>query len=222
MNDPRFIPEGDRQLLAVYDDSHTAARARTALLEAGVPPGQVHLDEDLDVVAGLRAEMLDEMSRAVVAPQVGIVYPRESARGIVIATSAALVGALLAFPLAAIDLGSSYPVRLAIWIAVLATAGLVIGLIAGAGLGAPRPGEEPAAAWGTTLRVERDDEELRRLLGRFHPITLDELDRDGGPIERIHAQGDDFGDTAADVAANVPSDDYTPQRGPQADDENGS
>src|SRR5690606_32708923 len=96
----RFVPESDRELIAVYPDAERSAAARRAVLEAGVPEDRVYLDDPLDRVISLRTEMHDEVSRAWVAHG-AFVYPGSAARGLVLAAGAgALIGAALAFPLA--------------------------------------------------------------------------------------------------------------------------
>jgi hypothetical protein len=214
VNDPTFIPESDRQLLAIYDDAHTAARARTAVLDAGVPPDAVHLDEKVDVISGLRAEMAEEITRGGIQPQAGALYPKESVRGFAMVGGIGIaIGIALAFPLAAIDWGSSYGVRLLVFVVVFSAFGATIGMVAGASLAAPRPGAEAAAIRGTTLRVEQDDARLRDLLVGFRPIRLDELSMDGGPVDTVVTEGrDDLVETAKDIVANADSDDYSLQR----------
>jgi hypothetical protein len=213
VNDPTFIPESDRQLLAVFDDPDAAQRARTALVDAGVPAEQVHVGDQIDVVSGLRAEMLEELTRSAVVPNAAAVYPKESVRGFGLVSAIGVgIGVLLAFPLAAIDWGSSYGVRLLVFLLVNAAFGFTIGMVAGASLAAPRPGARAAAVRGTTVRVERDDAHLRELLAGLHPIRIDELSRNGGPIDTVVTEGrDDLAETAKDMAANAASDDYSPQ-----------
>jgi hypothetical protein len=213
MTDPTFIPESERQLLAVFDDAQTAGRAKTAVLEAGVPAERVHVGEPLDVISGLRAEMLEELTRSAFQPQAAAIYPKESGRGVVLVGAiGSLVGALVGAGLATIDFGSTFGVRLLVFVLVGITFGATIGIVAGAALGAPRPSVDPAAVRGTTVRVEADDARLRELLAGFHPIRMDELAADGGPIDTVVTEGrDDWVETATDVAANASSDDYSPQ-----------
>src|SRR5688572_5229481 len=106
MTDPTFTPESGRELVVVYPDRPRAEAARAALIGAGLHEREIHLDEDLDAVASLRAEMHDELTRAWVVPNAGIAYPAESARGLVIVSAVGvLVGLAAAFPLALIDVG---------------------------------------------------------------------------------------------------------------------
>src|SRR5690606_28028090 len=119
VTDPTFTPESERQLLAVFDDDHTAARARTAVLDAGVPPERVHVGEAPDVVAGLRAEMLEELTRSAFQPQAAAMYPKESFRGFALVGGiGTVVGAVLGAALATIDWGSTFGVRLVVFVVV--------------------------------------------------------------------------------------------------------
>lgn len=217
MNDPTFIPESERQLLAVFDDDQTASRARTAVLDAGIPPERVHVGEAPDVVSGLRAEMLEELTRSATQPQAAAIYPKESARGFALVGGiGCVVGAALGAALATIDWGSTFGVRLVVFVLVGIAFGSTIGMVAGASLAAPRPGTEPAATRGVVVRVEADDERLRDLLAGFHPIRMDELSANGGPIDTVVTEGrDDWTETVTDVVANADSDDYSPQ--PESD-----
>jgi hypothetical protein len=213
VNDPTFIPESDRQLLAVFDDPQTADRARTAVLDAGVAPDAIHVGEPLDVISGLRAEMAEELTRGGIQPQAAAIYPKESVRGFaVVGGIGVAIGLALAFPIAAIDWGSTYGVRLLVFMLVFAAFGATIGMVAGASLAAPRPGAEAAAVGGTVVRVERDDARLRDLLAGFRPIRIDEITHEGMPIDTVVTEGhDDLRETVTDLVANASSDDYSPQ-----------
>lgn len=218
MTDPTFIPEHDRELLVVYPDREHARAAATALLDAGVPREHVHLDEEPDAVASLRAEMHDELTKAWVVPNAGVVYPAGSARGLaMVAVIGAAIGLLAAFPLALIDWGSTYWVRWLIWAVVGVGFGLAVAFVVGPAGGAPRPGELPPAARGIMLRVEEDSPELRHLLAGLEPIRMDEITHDGDPIDAVTIEKPDRGvegavETAKDMAANADSDDYRPER----------
>jgi len=214
MTEPTFIPESERELIAVYPDDAHAQQARTALLDVGVQPEEIHLSEEGDIVAALRAEMSDEMTRSLVAPHAGVVYPPGSARGFtIIGLVGAVIGIAAAFPLALIDFGSTYWVRWLVWAVVGVGFGFAVGVVAGPAGGAPRPGELSPAARGTVLRVERDAQGLRRILESFEPLRLDEISHGGDPIDNIYtSMPTDTAEVAKDIAANVQGDDYNPER----------
>lgn len=214
MTDPSFTPSAARELVAVFPDVRRAEEAQVVLRDHGVQEDLIRIDADEDVVASLRSEQHDEMSRAWVVPNAAVVYPSGSARGLgVITVIGVAVGLVAAFPLALIDWGSTYWVRWIIWAAVGIGFGAAIALVAGPAAGAPRPGETPAAARGVTVRVATDSEELRELLAGLDPVRLDEVDHDGVPIGTIvRERPDTMVETAKDIAANAPGDDYHPER----------
>jgi hypothetical protein len=218
MTDPSFTPESERELLVVYPTAQQANQARTALLDAGVADADIHVGEEPDVVAALRAEMHQELTDAWVVPNAAVAYTKESAHGLLVASAiGALIGLVAAFPLALIDVGSSYWVRFIVFAAVGVAFGLAIALVAGPALGANRPAEEPAGVRGTVLRVEHDSHQLRQLLADLHPIRLDEMGHDGTPIATVTTEGPDTEvetavETVKDMAANVTGDDYHEER----------
>lgn len=218
MTDPSFIPESGRELLVVYADEQRADQARRALLQAGVSESEIHLDRDVDTVTALRAEMHEEMTNAWVVPNAAAVYPKESAQSMsMMALAGGVIGLIAALPLALIDWGSSYWVRFAIWAAVLIAMGLAVALVGGPASGAKRPAEPPAGVRGIVLRVDRDTDELRRLLGGFSPIRMDEVAADDQPIGTVSSEGagslvDEVKERGKDIAANADGDDYREQR----------
>lgn len=214
MTDPSFIPERERELLVVYPDRQRAQAAATALLDAGIPQEQVHVDEEPDTIASLRAEMHDELTKAWVVPNAAVVYPAGSAWGLsIVAMIGATIGLLAAFPLALIDVGSTYWVRWIVWAVVGMGFGLAVAFVVGPAGGAPRPGELPPAARGTLLRVEQDSAELRRLLAQLDPIRMDEVSHEGEPIDAVGLErAETPAETARDLQANTQGDDYHPER----------
>ena len=218
MTDPTFTPEEDRELLVVYPTQSEADRARRALLDAGVPDGDIHIGRQSDLVTALRAEMHEEVTNSWVVPNAGVAYSKESARGLSIFSLAlGALGLLIAFPLALWDFGSSYWVRFAIIAAVAVTAGRTISLVAGPASTSERPTRQPGAAKGIVLRVDQDTPELRRLLSDLNPIRLDEVAHDDQPIDTVTTEGpSSVGETVTeagkDIAANARGDDYHEQR----------
>lgn len=214
MTDPSFTPESERELLAVFPDLVHAEDASRDLRAAGIGDAEVRLDDDLDAVSSLRAEMHDELTRAWVVPNAGVVYPAGAARGLVIGAAVAVVLSLVAaLPLALIDLGSTYWVRWLVFATVIAAFGLTVALVVGPAGGAPRPGELPTAARGVVLHVSRDTVAAREALLRNDPLRVDEVSREGNPIATLtHERSDTASETIKDISANVGGDDYKPQR----------
>jgi len=214
VTDPSFIPVEDRHLLAVFPDRDHAQGARTALLDAGVAEEAIQLGGHDDTVSSLRAEQHDELTRAWVVPQASAIYPGSSLRSMVItAVIAVAVVVPVALLLALVDFGFTYPVRAVIFGLVGLAMAFAIALVAGPPAGADRPASPPDATQGVTLRVAADRAELRDLLHQHHPIRVDEVTRDGHPIDTVErARPDSTAETLKDMAANVEGDDYHPQR----------
>ena len=214
MTDPSFTPESDRELVAVYADRATAERAGRAVQDAGVPPDHVHLDEDLDAVLSLQGEMHEELSGAWVVPNAGVAYPKEAARGLVLASMAGVaLGILAAFPLALIDVGGTYWVRWVVFAVVGGAFGATVALVVGPASSAPRPDALPAAARGSVVRIEDDTAEVRRVLVSHGPLRIDEVTPEGQPLDTVFTERpDSFTETAKDMAANTEGDDYHEQR----------
>jgi hypothetical protein len=126
---------------------------------------------------------------------------------------AVAVGVAAAFPLALIDVGSSYWVRWLVFAVVGAAFGLTVSLVIGPAGGAPRPGERPAAARGTVLHVEHDSTFVREVLAEHDPIRIDEVTPQGDLIETVSSERPDTAaETVKDISANVAGDDYHPER----------
>ena len=153
MSDPTFTPEADRELLVVYPDLSRAEAARDALIEAGVAPDDIHIGDEPDTIASLRAQMREELARPWFVPHAGVTHPRE--RGVVMVSAVGVAIALLAaFPIALIEFGSTtYWTR---WFVVAVIASLfatTVALFAGAAAAPNAESEAPDAVRGTLLRV---------------------------------------------------------------------
>lgn len=215
MTDPSFTSEADRDLLVVLPSREVAEHAAELLLQAGVAPDDVRVDQEPDRIASLRAEMHEELSEAFVVPNAAVAYTKESARGLVLGNLVGVgLGILAAFPLALIPIGdTSYPTRLLIFGLVGVAFGVAIGLVAGPAVTSLRPDLPPAAERGTLLRVRHDSPELRRLLADLHPIRMDEIRRsDDLPIATVTTEdAGSLEQTAVDAVENVQQgDDYHP------------
>jgi hypothetical protein len=214
--DPGTTPEEERELLVVYPDSETAAQAARVLVRAGVPAGDIRIDEDLDRVASLRAEMHDELERAWVVPTAGVGYPREAANGLVwLSAVGAVIGVALAALVALIPFGSSYGVRFLVLAVIGLACGLTVGMVAGPGMAATRPDQDMAAVRGSMLRVTHDTPELRRLLNDLGPLRIDELTADDVPVDTMRRETATSSlDAAKDMPKHAKGDDYRPPSQP--------
>src|SRR5690606_38770753 len=85
MTDPTFTPEAERELLVVYPTAAQAERARDARRRVGVDDADIRIGAAPDHVTSLRAEMHEELTRAWVVPNAAVAYPKEGARGLVVA-----------------------------------------------------------------------------------------------------------------------------------------
>ena len=214
--DPGTTPEEERELLVVYPDLATAEQAARVLVRAGIPSDEIRVDEDLDRVASLRAEMHDELERAWVVPTAGVGYPREAANGLVwLSAAGAAVGVALAALIALIPLGSSYGVRFLVLGVIGIACGLVVGLVAGPGMASTRPDQDLAAVHGSLLRVTHDSPELRRLLDDLGPLRIDELTADDVPVDTVRRETATTSvDAAKDIPKHAKGDDYHPPSQP--------
>lgn len=214
MTDPSFIPVEDRHLLAVFPDSEHAYDARGALIAAGIPEQDIHIDDAADAVSALRSEQHDELTRAWVVPNAAAIYPGSSGRSMVIlAVIASAIVVPASLLLALIDFGFSYWVRAIVFVVVGLAMAFAIAMVAGPPSGSERPAESPDAADGITLRVAADNAQLRDLLSQHDPIRVAEVSRHGDPIGTVErTRPDSTTETLKDMAANAEGDDYHPQR----------
>lgn len=192
MTDPSFIPEEDRELLVVYPTFEQASRARDAVIEAGIPESEVHLDRASDMVVALRAQMHSELMGGLVVHHAGVIHPKEGGLGaLLFSLMGVAIGAMAAFPLALIPVGSTtYLGRLAAFALVGAAFGATLGLLVGSASSAQRR-DSALAAGGTLLRVERDSTDLRRALANLDPVRIEEVAHDDQPIDTLNTSGGD-------------------------------
>jgi hypothetical protein len=211
VTDPSFISASERDLLVVAHDREEAEAAARALLDAGVPAEDVLVDRAEDRAASLRGEMHEELTHAWIGPQAGIIYTKESARGLVVGGLIGIaVGIVLAFPLALLPIGDlAYSGRLVVTLVIGVAFGLAIGMVAGPATASIRPNQPPAAERGTLLRVRRDTPELRQMLSDLHPIRIDEIRRsDDLPIDTPYTEeGRPIAQTVTDMAENLKAND---------------
>lgn len=194
---------GDRQLIGVYETLEQAYRAADRARAAGAPDAFV--DDPDDRVSSLRSEMRAELEHGVFSPQAVVALPEESAKGVgVTVPLGALAGAILALPLAWIDAGPDFGVRIAIVLIVGAVMGATIGFIVGAGTAVRGRYEANAADRGVTVRVPADTPEIEHALDHDGAIRLDRVDRSGNPDEALATEDDrDDGGVVEDMVGHV-------------------
>lgn len=199
--------EHGRQLVAVFEDSVQAERAAAELRRVAADPATVRVGSQADEVRSLRGEMREEVGNAVGAGPIPSFTP-EMAKGIApFVAVATLLGALLATPVAGIQMGGlTFPVRLLIVGTVGALAGATFGFVAGGRRGARSSSGRLAAEVGTVVAVpapEAEFEALERALRQHQPLRLDVLDGEQ-PVATITTEHQrEVGGTAADMSEKV-------------------
>lgn len=217
MTDASFTPLPERELLAVFPTIARAEQARDALLARGVPPASMRIDEESDEIASLRAEMREELTHAWIVPNAAFVATKEGIKGMgVVGFIAIAIALAIAVPLAFLDFGSTFWVRLA-WFSVIAVAlGGTIGFVAGGAAGTKSPAELLGAQRGTVLRVNEDTPEIREVLLGLDPIRMDEVTDEDRPVRTVATEERRRGEGVIDnLTANVGGDDYEPQAHPE-------
>jgi hypothetical protein len=187
---------GPAAYVAIYPDEEAARRACSTL--PGEVRGVARIDDPHDRLSSLEGEMREELTNSIVAPQAGFIFTKEMTKSIaVLLPVGAVVGSLLALPLAAIAFGdTSVGVRV-IWALVIgATMGGLIGTIVGAALGARGPADQSAAHVGVPLRVPAgpSDDVVIDLLVRQAPIRVDAIDSRGLPMGTITTEEEATGE----------------------------
>jgi hypothetical protein len=173
------------RLVGVYEDADAARAAAQVARRAGADPDDIRIGERLDRVVSLEGEMREEMDRTVAGPGNVGPFTKEMWRGMHIAIPiGAVVGLLLALPIAAIPFDFPVWARLLVCGVVGLSVGATVGWVVGGGFGAKR-GEEPLAAeHGITLSVTATDH-LRELLARTRPVRLDLVTERGEPVQTV-------------------------------------
>jgi hypothetical protein len=198
-------PSDDKQLIAVYETLEQAYAAAKRAEAAGAP--QVFVGDEADRVDSLRSEMREELEHAIISPNAVLALPKESAKGAGALTPiCALLGALLALPLAWVDWGIPFGTRLVIVLACGAAMGATVGFLIGAGTAVKGRFEANAADRGITVRVPVDTPEIEHALDHGGVIRLDRVDSGGNPDETLatedaHDEDGVFEDMAGHVSA---------------------
>ena len=179
-----FRPQRPHHLLAVYGDRATAEDlAQRLKREFGL---SATINNHNDERTSLNAEMRAEIEDSFLAPQAGVIYSKEAAKGLVLWT---VIGCALGLAVAVptmlfVDFGLTRLAKIATGIGVGLAFGGTLGLVLG-GLAAKRPTERLAAEEGVTLRVPADDDALRTMLAEAEPIRIDVVDDQGRPLETV-------------------------------------
>lgn len=141
-----------RQMVAVYESRAQAVRAAASAREAGA--SSVRVGHGADERLALQAEMRGEMEHTVVGPGNVGPFTRQMSKGIGAGVAvAAVVGALIALPFAAVEpFGLPLAMRLLIAAVVGGFAGATVGFMLGGGF-SPRNPEAPLAGEEGTVVV---------------------------------------------------------------------
>ena len=161
----------NERIVAVFPDEATAERAAAEARNRGAR--DVAINDPNDDVKALMGEMREETSESWAGPSIGVFTP-EMARHIPGPTAAfALVGALLALPLAFLDFGIG---RVILCAFAGAAAGGTIGFLIGGYLGARRRANiDLAEERGVVVGVEGGNAAAAEALVAAGPMRVDRL-----------------------------------------------
>lgn len=157
---------------------HSRQEAESVAHEAvalGVDPLNVRIGGRVDEYRAIRSEMQEELEQSWISPQAGVVYPKESAKGLAAVTPVAVgIGILILLPFAAIPISDfAFGWRLLIMAAVGAALGFTVGLVVGPSIAVKRPNDALAAERGVVVRVSPADEIVEEMMATHDPIRLD-------------------------------------------------
>lgn len=215
--DSEGTPASERSVLAVFETEDEARRARDRLVAGGVAEDAITIGGDGDEVASLRAEMHEEVSKAWIMPQASFIATKEGARGFVV--TLVVIGAIalvLGIPLAFIDFGFDFWIRLLVVEAIMLCVAFAIALVFGPGLASIRPDVPMAAERGITVRVDADTPAVRQAIVDLAPIRVDEIGPRDVPVDTVFTE-DDRGSTSVaseagravrDLTQNAQTDDF--------------
>ena len=199
--------EHTRQLVAVFEDPRRARQAADALRHAVRNPALVRVGAEADEVRSLRGEMREETGNVVGAGPIPAFTP-EMAKGIApFAAVSAVLGALVAAPVAAIEMGGlAFAARLLIVCCVGALAGATFGFVAGGRRGARSSSGELAAEVGTVVAVPAsgaDADDLERVLRQHQPMRIDLLEGEQPVATLATEHAREVGGVVDDMAEKV-------------------
>lgn len=209
------------ELLGVYRSRLEADRVADALAAAGWRADSIDVDGDGDAGVSLGAEMREELTRALIAPQASLIMTREGTRSFAFLLMLLTVGGLVvgtAFSF--IEWGGfGFWIRWLIVTGAILAMTSVIALTTAPALASRRPQAAMAAEQGVTVRVHADTPQIRSIMLRHEPIRLDEVTPGGHPIDRV-ANEEDLHDgdslvapverAASDMRENLKTDDFKP------------
>lgn len=197
MDDAASRPPGPARhdVVGVFANSTVAQAVARRVVDLGVSPSSVRVDDAGARVESIRAEMREEADNTIVGPGSVGPFTREMTRGIAAYVVLGVVaGAILALPLGLISIGSlGLGVRLAIAAALGAVTGATIGFELGGGLGAKGPAEPLAAERGVAVSVGVEDSlaaTVVRIMREAQPIRLDLGTIEGNPVDTITTEAD--------------------------------
>jgi hypothetical protein len=161
----------NERVVAVFPDEATAERAAAEARNRGAR--SVAIDDPGDDVKALMGEMREETAESWAGPSIGV-YTPEMLRHIPGPTAAfALVGALLALPLAFMDFDIG---RLILVVFAGAVGGGTIGFLLGGYLGARRrANQEPAGERGVVVGIEGGNAAAAEALVAAGPMRVDRI-----------------------------------------------
>jgi hypothetical protein len=171
-------------LLGVYESSDAARAAAEAAKRAGATDDEIRIDNPLDRVAAVKAEMRDEFDRAVGGPGVGPATKEMTKGSVFGAIVGATIGALVALPAAAFDLGFALWAKLLLVAICGAAVGATVGWVVGGGFGATRPETALDAEKGITVTAPAIDAVERALIAPGL-VRLTLVEPDGTPLEVV-------------------------------------
>lgn len=181
-------------LLAVYEEHDTAEEVARTVIDTGVDPADVHLDQSVDATESLVAEMQEEVNRAIVAPPVGVAYPREASKSLlVVGLPMVAFFVVICLPLALFPVGGMvWWTRLLLAVVVGALSGSAVAFVVGPAIGARRANEPLAAHRGTVLRVDHATSAAMTLMADAKPIRMDHIDEGGAVMEATPVTTEDL------------------------------
>jgi hypothetical protein len=200
--------ERRQMVVGVYRDARHAQQVVDALITEGILQSDIRVGDEHDTVTAMRSEMREELEHTVAGP--GSVGPKEMTKGIaVLAAIGALIGAIVALPLALVPMGGlDWWARVLIVVAVGALAGGAVGFVVGGALGAKGPADALAAQRGVTVAVTGDIDRTRRVMSARGPIRLDLVESGRVPVDALETDEDEQPGITQDLSRHLRADDY--------------
>lgn len=192
-------------VIGVYAHDRVAT-VRDELAALGVPDDHIHVEEDRDLRASLRAEQVEEVDHAIGTAPSTVALPEEPTKAMgwtlpVAAAVGAVLGALVALiPTDAMTLGT----RL-FWFCLIGVAACTtIAFVVTSAMAAKDPFVAGGAQRGIVLRIEEPSRQVTDRLAALHPIRLDLVAADGTVVRTLRTEEDDEpGGALEELARNV-------------------